>query len=624
MRKERRFAGGLAVDRFPVVAPSTADLYTLFSSEFVGSWWYLKGDGTMQAGSAVTMSGVNSPTANTVPVFSGLDGTDYTSRWLGGGLAAVGSYFTSGNTQGPTGSFSVGILFTGEKPADNSCLVGHNGATNAGPFEVQYNSGEGVSFKVFKAAGSSTSITSPLGDFRPRALHLAIMTYEFVADGTSKMRIYGNSGTPGASSDTAVGPPTNSASSFFGVGNDGWFAHAGVPVFTGNVMAAFYTQKALTAATITSMMASALDGQPVNSKGVAATVTRNSIGTVVRPDGRVMVARVNRPRLARGGVLVEDWATNFAKQTDTFVGNGWSAETNVVLTQADSFAPDGSKTGVRFTEDTGTSEHRRFLVVGGAGTTSQSVFARAGTRTWAHIRGTGGAGVWYDVANGVVGTQQGGSVGTIGPPDALGWRRLTWYNAAGNGGNIVINMAPSDGVISYTGTSSYMWFWRAQVEAGPAATSPILTITGAVLRQGDLITTSTTGWPVGSGKMTFNYVHPWNGNPPDERYLTINYDAGFKGVSIRILSTGVVRVNTENSTTDTSALTWVQGQTYTIEIRWGSGNVTISRDGVVVGSGSGKKMPPSLASTQTIGGNFMNINQNCNGFISDFRVSRLF
>lgn len=149
--------------------------------------------------------------------------------------------------------------------------------------------------------------------------------------------------------------------------------------------------------------------------------------------------------------------------------SGWSPS-HTTLVPASGINPvDGLNTAWSLTEDVSSGQsHLALLVaVGGSGGVlsgyqlTGSVYAKAGSRSWLAIGGSGGAEAgWFDLGNGVLGTQSGGT-GTI-TALANGWYRcsFTYTSTGGSPNTMVLYSTTGDGTTGYdsNGSSSLLLF----------------------------------------------------------------------------------------------------------------------------------------------------------------------
>lgn len=174
--------------------------------------------------------------------------------------------------------------------------------------------------------------------------------------------------------------------------------------------------------------------------------------------------------LNEAGVL--DYANeNTAIQTQTFDNASWT-KGNATVTADSIAAPDGTTTADSLVED-GTAGVSHLVSQSQATTgTIQtfSVYLKASSRTWAAIQlGSFAAGsAFFNLSDCTVGTVVAGTTAraqTIGN----GWCRVMVTNFPANANN-AIYAASADNTVTYTGNSSTaIYMWGAQVQAGLAA-----------------------------------------------------------------------------------------------------------------------------------------------------------
>jgi hypothetical protein len=107
---------------------------------------------------------------------------------------------------------------------------------------------------------------------------------------------------------------------------------------------------------------------------------------------------------------------------------------------------------------------------------TQSFYVKYSGRQWVYIWTEIGSFVWFDVLNGVVGTEQGTSNGNI-EELTNGYYRCsaTWTEAVATN-RVRLGMSDADAVETYTGDgTSGVYLFMAQFETGSYATSPTLT-----------------------------------------------------------------------------------------------------------------------------------------------------
>jgi hypothetical protein len=229
-------------------------------------------------------------------------------------------------------------------------------------------------------------------------------------------------------------------------------------------------------------------------KGPTPVFTRASTATFVGSDGLIQSAAVNAARfdhdpvtLASRGLLIEESRTNVILQSDNFSSASWTKSSASISSNV-STAPDGSGNADQLTTDSGATQGRVSQIFTLTGSYVSSVFAKANEWGWLCIYPlSASGGVWFDLTNGIIGTQSSGYVGSI-TSFGNGWYRcavsFTGVGAANTTARIIstnVNSAFSTG----DGTSG-IFIWGAQLEAGSFATSYIPTVASSVVRSADV------------------------------------------------------------------------------------------------------------------------------------------
>jgi hypothetical protein len=198
-------------------------------------------------------------------------------------------------------------------------------------------------------------------------------------------------------------------------------------------------------------------------------------------------------RRTNKGVLVEEASTNLCLQSQAF-DSVWSPIGGSVTANG-AVAPDGTTTADLINEDGATSAHRIDQpVTVAAGAATFSFYVKYAGRQWLRIEpyntaAPGTNAVWFDIQNGVKGTQQANCTGAI---TALGngWYRLTW-TATVTAATLTLSIrgALADGSgTNYAGLNGGAYYlWGAQLEAASTASSYIVTTTTSATRAADVI-----------------------------------------------------------------------------------------------------------------------------------------
>jgi len=277
----------------------------------------------------------------------------------------------------------------------------------------------------------------------------------------------------------------------------------------------------------------ASDQAYVSRRGPLPTFTRASAAWRVNSAGVIVPAAINEARidynpttLACLGLPIEEQRTNLTTWSEDLTQTSWS-KTNVTATANQTTAPDGSSTADLVAETTSNTQH--YITGSGtvpvtSGTTyTTSVFLKKGTGAtapdWVSLlflaSAFGSKGVAFNLSTGAVGASSGGQTATV-TQFPNGWWRVSMSASAISSSSTVglfIGFTDNTNTIAattYTGkTTSDVFVWGAQFEAGAFATSYIPT-TSAVVRSADVcsITGSafTSFWNAPEGTLVFRGI----------------------------------------------------------------------------------------------------------------------
>jgi hypothetical protein len=227
---------------------------------------------------------------------------------------------------------------------------------------------------------------------------------------------------------------------------------------------------------------------------IPTTTTAVSVGPVAN------LPRLNYPINSDGSVgcpslLLEPQRTNLNPYSEQFDNAEWE-KTNTTITANATTSPDGYTNADALFETTTNDWHRLYdngiSVTSGTAYTC-SLFVKPNGRDWVSIEffagggGFNGSRVWFNIANGTIGTTQTGITAKI-ENYGNGWYRIsaTQTAAATTTGYILYLLATADGVVTYAGdVTKGAFVYGGMTEAASYATSYIPTLGAAVTRGAD-------------------------------------------------------------------------------------------------------------------------------------------
>jgi hypothetical protein len=177
-------------------------------------------------------------------------------------------------------------------------------------------------------------------------------------------------------------------------------------------------------------------------------------------DSRITFSRGSNATLVDSTGKITYAPANLLTWSQEFDSGNW-AKTAATVTANTTTAPDGTSTADTLIPTTAASDHKIFQV--SSPITSNNVltvYAKPSGYNWILLQGFGFA--WFDVANGVVGTQTNctGSITAVGN----GWYRCQIVMSSASV-NIFIWATTGNGVTSFTGDgTSGVSIWGAQLE----------------------------------------------------------------------------------------------------------------------------------------------------------------
>ena len=229
-----------------------------------------------------------------------------------------------------------------------------------------------------------------------------------------------------------------------------------------------------------------------------------------------------------GGVLIESQGANLCEYSESW--DDWPGTNRLSVSANTATAPNGELIADTLHEDNSLA-NSHFITSSGVSLTSgeeytYSVYVKPINRDWVRLLSyaTGFPNVYFNVANGFVGTENNGGTGSIQAMNN-GWYRcsLTWTSSATETKAVTVHIAEGDDDYVFDGLDQdSLYVSQAQIENSPYPTSYILNLsTGTTTRTADDLTFDP------HEANTTNYVLPleFDGAEPPRDKLTIRFDA---------------------------------------------------------------------------------------------------
>ena len=227
-------------------------------------------------------------------------------------------------------------------------------------------------------------------------------------------------------------------------------------------------------------------------------MTRSAIATRVNQNGIIQDSAVDVPRIdyLYGGCpscIFEEATTNLVITSENF-----SAYTNVNASVSAGFlSPDGNTNARKLSGISGAAVQGRIqtpVSLPSSGNFTISVFAKAGDTNFLYLQPSqfdSSSGVYFDLGNGVVGTEEAGVTGII-ENYGNGWYRCSARTSTTTdlNGNFAIWPAYSDSTYTFPSNALYsnasIYIFGAQAEAQDRPHSYVKTVVSPVSRAADL------------------------------------------------------------------------------------------------------------------------------------------
>lgn len=354
----------------------------------------------------------------------------------------------------------------------------------------------------------------------------------------------------------------------------------------------------------------------------STTVVRATSRTVEDSPGHLITVGANLPAVGYLGLSVELAHTNLFLRSEEFDNASWIKSTvgaagAPTISANAGTAPDGSLTADKIDiPAVGASQASQCyqIVTGTAAAYTFSVWAKAVTP---------GSATYIFLINDTTGTMVGQ---TLIQPSTTEWTRysVTGTLTAATYAIVIGVRVGLTGSTQLAQAASSVLYWGAQIELGDYAHSYVATTSASATCNADVVTSSFATLPTATGEVAVTFTPLWSTAAGNEIYDT-RATVGSSGTAMYIQSgilNFVTRSAISQTTTPSSVLTWVGGQTYALRATWGAGNVYVYRDGVLVGSlTDGSAYMPNANTAFRIGAAFTDGFQ-ADGYIASIAFSR--
>jgi len=318
------------------------------------------------------------------------------------------------------------------------------------------------------------------------------------------------------------------------------------------------------------------------------------------------------------GQLLEAAKTNLCLQSEDLT-TSWSLLTAGDSISANSTAAPDKGLADGLIADTSNGAHGIGQTVTLTATTyTLSVFAKRGDKDFIFFRDASLANtdVWFDLANGTVGTTQSAITAAFIEDWGDGWYRCGASfvgTAAAHGIRIRSAEADNDQVFVGDGATINTYFWGVQLEAGEFMSSYIPTTSSAVTRAKDdeYYKGDDGNLSDRRGRLVIEALIP-NYNPSSAHVFVSLSDGGAAAdrIELSVNPTGnvlrLLSASTEDGTNVdiNGSADLADGALHTYEARWAADNYAAFVDGVSIGTDTTAPNPPNDLDRIRVGGDY--------------------
>lgn len=344
-------------------------------------------------------------------------------------------------------------------------------------------------------------------------------------------------------------------------------------------------------------------GTLVGDQGQVITVTRadpRACRLATDYSSNVLLA-ANTPRVEPLGLLVEPSGRNYTPYSSVFEHSNWRRDSNngaitVTANSTDVTDPFGGNLADKIDLPAASSGYAylsEFFATDVAARVPFTLWLRTltGTKTIQTFMWFGGVGIYYSTWN-----------------VTSSWQRFSFTNDIAAGTAFNASFGYDSGAPGFPGyPAATVYAYGAQTERAYFPSSLIdntdATVSSRTVEAAS--TPTTAAWPVTAGYASVDFTPLWSTSAGSVARTLISTVASGNGWALQITAGDKLRFATLNGAVEvdvdsTSALTWTRGTTYTCRVDFSGAGVTLTRDGVQVGTGT-IAMPSSIGGTAYIG-----------------------